>query len=86
MPTRKPSFPLVPGAFFGMVLGLGGLGSAWRVASRLWGYPAWIGEALLSAAGLVWLLWIALFAAKWIWARPAARAEFDDPEIGRAHV
>ena len=74
-----PRFPLVPGGFFGMVLGIGGLGAAWRVAHRVWGYPAWIGETLLLGAAVLWCAWIALFAAKWIWRRPVAAAEFADP-------
>ena len=78
-PVVRPPIPMVPGAFFGMVLGLGGLGGAWRVAARVWGYPAWIGEALLALAAALWLLWIVLYAAKWVYARPAAEAEFADP-------
>lgn len=77
--TSASSFPLVPPAFFGMVLGLGGLGGAWRVASRVWGFPGWIGEALLLLAAALWLAWIALYAAKWLWAPAAAGAELADP-------
>ena len=62
-----------------MVLGLGGLGGAWRVASRVWGYPTWPGEALFVAAFVIWLAWIALYLAKWIYARSAAVAEYADP-------
>ncbi len=76
---RRPPIPLVPAAFFGMVLGLGGLGGAWRVAARTWNFPGWIGEALLLAAAALWLAWITLYAAKWIYAKQAARNEFDDP-------
>jgi tellurite resistance protein len=79
MPVSR--LPIVPGAFFGMVLGLGGLGGVWRVAHRVWGYPAWVGEALLAAAAVVWVAWIALYAAKWIWLRPVAEAEFNDPAL-----
>ena len=38
-----------------MVLGLSGLGQAWRVAAQLWGLPAIVGESVLSLAGLVWM-------------------------------
>ena len=48
--TRMP----LPASFFGMVLGLSGLGQAWRVATKLWGTPPIIGESLLLVAGLVW--------------------------------
>lgn len=71
--------PPIPAAFFGMVLGIGGLGAAWRVASRVWGYPAVIGDGLLLAAAVIWLAWITLYAAKWINHRAAALAEFNDP-------
>lgn len=76
--NRLP-IPLVPAAFFGMVLGLGGLGGAWRVATRTWGMPGWVGEALMLAAAAIWCAWIALYVAKWIYAPAAARAELDDP-------
>lgn len=33
MPARRPS---IPAAFFGVVLGLVGLGNGWRLASRIW--------------------------------------------------
>jgi tellurite resistance protein len=38
-----------------MVLGLSGLGQAWRVAAQLWGLPAVVGESVLLLAGLVWM-------------------------------
>ena len=44
----------LPASFFGVVLGLSGLGQAWRVAVQLWGVPAAIGEGLLLLATLVW--------------------------------
>ena len=44
----------IPASFFGMVLGLSGLGQAWRVATRLWEMPPLIGESLLLLAGVVW--------------------------------
>ena len=75
----SPRIPIVPAVFFGMVLGLGGLGSAWRVAARLWGLPTSIGEALSLTAAAIWCAWLALFAAKWIGARQTARREAADP-------
>ena len=44
----------LPASFFGMVLGLSGLGQAWRLAGKLWGMPPLIGEGVLLLAGLVW--------------------------------
>jgi tellurite resistance protein len=44
---------VVPATFFGMVLGLRGLGNGWRATARLWGVPAPVGEALSLAAAPV---------------------------------
>ncbi|USD67233.1 dicarboxylate transporter/tellurite-resistance protein TehA [Vibrio sp. SCSIO 43136] len=46
----------IPASYFGIVLGLSGLGQAWRVAVSLWQMPVWIGESLLAVATLVWLM------------------------------
>ncbi len=76
---RTSKLPIVPGGFFGMVLGVGGLAGVWRLAHRVWGYPGWIGEALFAASALLWFAWIALYAAKWISMRSVAKAELADP-------
>ncbi|MFC0407119.1 dicarboxylate transporter/tellurite-resistance protein TehA [Roseomonas elaeocarpi] len=73
------SLPLIPVSFFGMVLGLVGLGGGWRLAHRVWGLPAVIGEVLLALGVLVWAVLIVLYAAKWLLARDAARAEIAHP-------
>jgi len=72
----------LPASFFGMVLGLSGLGQAWRLAGKLWGMPAQIGEGVLLLAGLVWS---ALFIAYLLQAlrHPAdVRNEFLHPVQG----
>jgi tellurite resistance protein len=69
----------VPASFFAMVLGLAGLGNAWRAAAPLWGLPAAIGEAVMAAAVATWLAVLVLYAAKWGWAREAALAEWRHP-------
>src|SRR5258706_9115409 len=69
----------MPASFVGIVLGLAGLGGAWRVAARVWQLPPAIGEALMLIAGIVWALLIALYAAKWIYAREAALRELEHP-------
>ena len=69
----------VPASFFGMVLGLVGLGGCWRVAARLWGLPALIGEMIIWVAIAVWAVLSLLFVAKWIVRSAEARAEFDHP-------
>jgi tellurite resistance protein len=70
---------LVPASFFGMVLGVAGLGGAWRVAHRVWALPAWVGEALMLLATVVWLILLTLYVAKWIAARPQAITELGHP-------
>src|SRR3989475_9687796 len=69
----------MPASFFGIVLGLAGLGGAWRVAARVWQVPSIIGEALMLVAGIVWMLMLALYAAKWIYAREEALRELEHP-------
>jgi tellurite resistance protein len=70
---------VVPASYFGIVRGLAGLGGAWRHASRVWGLPSLVGEALMLLAAIVWALVLALYAAKWIVAREAALKEIDHP-------
>lgn len=48
--------PTIPASYFGVVLGLSGLGQGWRVAHNLWGLPAFFGEGLLAIATCVWCL------------------------------
>src|SRR5258706_6359061 len=69
----------MPVSFFGIVLGLAGLGGAWRAAARVWQLPPVVGEALMLVAGIVWAVLLALYAAKWIYARAAARQELEHP-------
>lgn len=71
--------PIVPASFFGIVLGIAGLGGAWRAAHRVWHLPALIGEVLLLVATLVWLIILALYAGKWIYARSEALGEIRHP-------
>jgi tellurite resistance protein len=69
----------VPAAFFCMILGLVGLGNCWRVASKIWHLPAWIGEAIMLLVVAVWLVLLLLYVSKWLWARAEALAEFNHP-------
>jgi hypothetical protein len=71
-------FP-VPASFFGMVLGLVGLGNCWRTAARLWGAPGWIGESILPIATIVWALLLLAYAGKWIWARSVGARRVSPP-------
>ena len=68
------SRPAVPASFFGMVLGLVGLGDCWRVAAMAWGYSHAIDEIVMGVAFLVWLLVLILYIGKWFWARDEAIA------------
>ena len=69
----------VPASFFGMILGLVGLGNCWRVAAKIWHLPAWIGESIMSTAVAVWLVLLLLYISKWLWVREDALAEFNHP-------
>lgn len=83
-PARKdapprPMFPLIPASYFGIVLGLAGLASSWRVAHAAWGAPRAIGEAIFVVAGTAWLVVTGLYIWKWLAAIDAARAEAHHP-------
>jgi tellurite resistance protein len=56
----------IPASFFGMILGLSGIGQAWRAASSLWGTPPWIAETILLLASLVWATLLLGFIAQTI--------------------
>jgi tellurite resistance protein len=71
--------PIVPAAFFGIVLGLAGLGNAWRAAHQVWQLPAIVGEIILAIASVVWAVLIVLFALRWIFARAPSLAEAHHP-------
>ena len=66
-----------PASFFGMPLGVLGLGLAWRGAVKLWPLPPLIAEVVLAAGVALWTVLAVLYAAKWIYARSDALAEFD---------
>jgi len=73
------SLPILPASFFGMVLGLIGLGSAWRAAHAVWHLPSVIGEAFMVGGSLVWAVLVCLFTGKWMWTRELAVAEARHP-------
>jgi tellurite resistance protein len=77
--SKTSKVPKVPASFFGIVLGLVGLGGAWRAAHELWGLPAVVGEALMSLGTLVWAVLMALYVHKWIVQRDDAVAETKQP-------
>ena len=79
MPTSKRI--IVPAGFFGIVLGLAGLGSGWRLAAHVWNLTPLVGEAVSLLAAAVWFVLILLFVGKWIWLRAEALAEFRHPVL-----
>lgn len=46
----------LPAGYFGMVLGIIGMGFAWRFASTIWPVPRLIGDGLVGLAITVWTL------------------------------
>ena len=76
--TRAP----LPASFFGMVLGLSGLGQAWRLASKLWGIPTPIGEVVLLIAALVWLALLLSYLTQAVRHPTVVRNEFKHPVQG----
>lgn len=76
IPTQLPS---VPASYFSVVLGLAGLGSAWRRAHQVWNFSFLVGELLLAFAGIVWACLLICYGAKWLWSRDAALHEAKDP-------
>lgn len=69
----------VPATFFGMVLGLCGLGNGWRAMARLGLAPAWVGEALSLVGVAVWSAWLVFYAARWLNDRDTVLFEARDP-------
>jgi tellurite resistance protein len=72
-------FPVVPASFFGIVLGIAGLGTGWRVAATIWPVSPWIGEVVLAGATILWGVIAFFYAGKWLFARNDAWKEFDHP-------
>lgn len=72
----------VPASDFGMVLGLAGLGEAWRNATRLWSLSPTVGEALLMIAGSIWAVLIIGYAWQAISNFAVVKAECQHPVQG----
>jgi tellurite resistance protein len=77
--TTRFKLPIIPAAFFGIVLGLAGLGGAWREAHEVWHAPALVGETLMALATIVWALLLGLFILKWIFVPKEALGEAYHP-------
>ena len=71
--------PIIPASFFGIVLGLAGLGNVWRQAHRVWDLPAIVGEILVFVAAAVWAVLLVLYLLKTLAAVHETLAELAHP-------
>src|SRR5258708_5998085 len=78
----RVNIPVVPASFFGMVIGLAGLGAAWRWAHQVWGLPAVVREAIIWLSIAEWVGLTILYTAKMSVARDDASAHVADPVQG----
>lgn len=69
----------MPASYFGIVLGLAGLGNAWRAAARAWELSALVGDIIHVVAALVWAVLIILYVMKAITAPAKFVAEAEHP-------
>jgi len=77
--TSKTSIKNLPINLFGSVMGLAGLGLAWRLSGQHYGIGAMLGEAIGAFAGLVFVLLTLGYLSKWVKHPEAVRAEFNHP-------
>ena len=75
----EPWLMRLPVALFTVVIGLGGLGLAWRQAHQAIGVPMIIGEAILAAAAAVFMTVGALFVVKLLRYPAVVAADFRHP-------
>ncbi|MBB1200747.1 dicarboxylate transporter/tellurite-resistance protein TehA [Enterobacteriaceae bacterium 89] len=54
----------LPAGYFGMVLGIIGMGFAWRFASTIWPVPRMIGDGLVVLAASIWALLTLAFLSR----------------------
>jgi tellurite resistance protein len=71
--------PPLPASFVGMVLGLSGLGQAWRIAVALWDMRSAIGEGLLLLSALVWAELLVAYVLQAIRYPEIVHSEFQHP-------
>lgn len=74
----------IPASFFGAVLGICGMGQAWRRAAVLWQLPEFIGNAILLCGIAVWLLLLLRYIWQALQNRELVQAEFVHPVQGGA--
>lgn len=69
----------VPVPLFAVVMGVTGLGIAWRKAAHVLAVPAAVGEAIVALAALLFVAIVALYGAKWMRFPKAVAHEFNHP-------
>lgn len=69
----------MPASYFGIVLGLAGLGNAWRAAARAWDMSALVGDIIHVVAAFVWAALVVLYLIKAITAPAKLVAEAAHP-------
>ncbi|MGB3316025.1 MAG: tellurium resistance protein [Albidovulum sp.] len=84
-PTKPGLWRRTPPALFPAIMGLFGLGLAWRRATEVAGVPAGIGEAILGAVTLLYLFALLAYCGK-MFRRPAVIVEELRILPGRAGV
>ncbi|MBN9366484.1 MAG: dicarboxylate transporter/tellurite-resistance protein TehA [Comamonadaceae bacterium] len=72
----------LPASYFGMILGLAGMGQAWRAAAVLWKVPEQIGEGVLLLATLIWAALLMTYLSQALRHPQAVRAEAEHPVQG----
>lgn len=71
----------LPAGYFGMVLGIIGMGFAWRYASTLWPVTRWPGDALVALAVTCWFLLTVAFITRAIRFPRSVLAEMRHPAM-----
>lgn len=69
----------IPASFFAIVMGLGGLGQAWRAAGHSYPLLAPFGDLLVILAAMLWVLLASSYMVKWASAPAVALAEWRHP-------
>lgn len=77
--TGTTSIKNLPVNLFGSVMGLAGLGLAWRLSGQYYGVGGVLGEAIGTLAGIAFVLLIFAYLAKWVKHRGAVNSEFNHP-------
>src|SRR5262249_10546185 len=73
---------VVPANFYSIPFGLIGLARVWRLAGDLFGLPALIGAAFFLLAAVVFLILLASFVARLVFAPGTIASELKHPVLG----